>query len=350
MGKAFFPGCPPIYPANGAAVRRLFFRSAFPRVNGAARTVTAMQDLNDLRFFAAVAGHGGFSAAARALGLPKSRLSKRIAAMEARMGVRLLERSTRATRPTALGAELLHHCETVLAGAEAAEAAVARARAAPAGLLRVACPPGLAPNIMAAILPGFLRAHPLVRVELVLSNRPVDLVEDRFDVALRVRSRLDDDPALVMRRLGESRLLLVGAPSLLGAAGLDAAAALAALRPLPTLSMAEGQGPETWRLHGPDGAVAELRHEPRLRCADFALLRDAAIAGTGMALLPDYACRAPLADGRLVHLLPDWAVPRGTVHLVFTGRRGLLPSVRAFVDHVAREFPRLHAACQERAT
>src|SRR5690606_37787964 len=138
--------------------------------------------------FASVVRHGGFSAAARALGMPKSRLSKRVASLEEQLGVRLLERSTRSVRVTDIGRHFHAQCEAVLESVEAAETIVAAARAQPCGTLQASCPTGLVPGLVADILPAFLEAHPLVRVHLTVANRPMDLVEDGIDVALRVRA------------------------------------------------------------------------------------------------------------------------------------------------------------------
>lgn len=175
-----------------------------------------MQDLNDLAFFHAVATHQGFSAAARATGLPKATLSKRVALLEERLGVRLLERTTRRLRLTDVGQSVYEQVEAMLAGAEAAEAVAARAQAEPNGMVRVSCPQVMLQDLVIGILTGFLRRHPKVRVQLKILNRPADLVEDRVDVALRIRRSLDTDPNLIVRAMSRTRLVLVASPALLG--------------------------------------------------------------------------------------------------------------------------------------
>ena len=303
-----------------------------------------MQDLNDLRLFAAVVDHGGFSAAARVLGMPKSRLSKRVARLEEQLGVRLLERSTRSVRMTDIGERFHEQCEAVLAGVEAAEAIVAVARAQPCGIIRASCPPGLVPGLVADILPGFLQAYPQVRVELTVSNRAMDLVEDRIDVALRVRAALDTDPNLTLRKLGTSRMLLMASPGF--AAANRERLTIERLAELPTLTPFEGVHGRSWELQGPDGRVAAVAHEPRLASPDFEVLRAAAVAGLGVVLLSEHMCNCAIGAGALVRVLPEWSTRYGTVHLVFATRRGLLPAVRAFIDHLARELP---AVIAERA-
>lgn len=308
---------------------------------------TPVRDLNDLRLFAAVVTHHGFSAAGRALGVPKSRISARVAALEAELGVRLLERSTRRLRVTDVGHAFFERCEAVLSGVEAAEAVAAEAQLEPKGMVRVSCPPGLMGDVIPAVLPSFALRYPLVRVQVRVLNRPVDLVEERIDVAFRVRTELDGDPGLIMRMLGRSRSVLVASPSF---AATWAGPSVEALALVPTLGGTDETGRTTWTLVGPERREALVTHEPRIACADFNLLRAAAVEGLGVALLPYDVCVPALRSGALVRVLPGWEMPESLLHLVFTARRGLLPGVRAFIDHVAEAFPRVQkeqdAQCQ----
>ena len=170
-----------------------------------------VRDLNDLRFFAAVVSSGGFSRAARELGLPKSRLSRRVAQLEADLGVRLLERSTRRLQVTEVGREVYAQAATMTLAAEAASEAALRVRAEPQGLVRLSCPLNLHDQI-ARRLPTFLTNHPRLRLQILSTNRRVDLIEERVDVAVRVRERLDTDAGLQMRRIGISRRIVVASP------------------------------------------------------------------------------------------------------------------------------------------
>src|SRR3569832_259168 len=172
-----------------------------------------MQDLNDMYFFSEVVDRGGFAAAGRALGLPKSKLSRRDAELEKRLGVRLLQRTTRKLSLTEAG-ELFHrHAVAMREEAEAAEEAVAMVQTQPRGTIHVTCPITLAQSTIGPILPRFLKEQPLVRVEMQLTNRVVDLVKDGVDVALRVRPTLEDSGSLVVKRLATSQSLLVAHPS-----------------------------------------------------------------------------------------------------------------------------------------
>ncbi|HEV2363200.1 MAG TPA: LysR family transcriptional regulator [Caulobacteraceae bacterium] len=289
-------------------------------------------DLNDLAFFAAVAGEGGFSAGARALGVPKSRLSRRVAALEQRLGVRLIERTSRRFAITEVGQDVLGHARAALAEAEAIADAAARLKSEPQGLVRVSCPQG-ADRLLAARLPEFLARYPRLRVQLIVSNRRVDLIGEGVDVAVRVREKLDSDADLQVKIIGQSGWLLVASPAFLDARGRPQHPA--ALEQLPTLSYTEKPGLDRWTLVDDAGASAVVVHEPRLSASAFTILREAAIDGLGVAFLPEYVCRQPLDDGRLERVLNSWAGTPGIIHLVFTSRRGLLPGVRAVIDFAA---------------
>ena len=293
-----------------------------------------MQDLNDLRFFGAVVAHGGFAPAGRALRIPKSKLSRRIAALEARLGARLIERSSRRFRVTEVGAAFYDQCRLAVAAADRAEAIVEASLSEPRGTVRFACPTGLMP-IVSAVLPAFLTLYPKGNVQIIAADRPVDLINERIDVALRVRTRLDTDAELTMRTLARSRRILIASPAL---ANQVAGQGIGALARLPTLSSSGDEGEVAWQIEGPEGEERRILHHPRLSCGDFEAIRRAAVAGLGVALLPDHACMADLRSGALVQLFPEWRGQQGIVHLVFTTRTGLPPLVRAWIDHLAAHF------------
>jgi len=294
-----------------------------------------MQDLNDLYYFAAVVAHGGFAPAGRALRLPKSKLSRRVAQLEAGLGVRLIERSSRRFRVTEVGQAFYERCRGVLNEAERAQAVVSDAQSEPQGTVRFSCPIGLMEPV-AGIVVAFMARHPKVKLQIVATNRRVDLIDERIDVALRVRTKIDTDAQLTMRTLARSRRILVASPAL--ANRLGDATRIEALASLPTLSPVEQPGEDRWELFGPEGQSYAFPHEPRLACGDFTALREAAIAGIGVGLLPEHVVRQALKEGLLVRVFPGWQAEDGTVHLVFTTRRGLPPAVRALIDLLAERF------------
>lgn len=297
-----------------------------------------MQDLNDLIYFAEVVDRGGFAAAGRSLGVPKSKLSRRVADLEARMGVRLLQRTTRKLALTAVGEQLHRQCVALRENAQAAENVVALALSGPSGWLRIACPVTLAQTTVGPLLPLYMERYPRVRVDMRVSNRVVDLLEDGVDVALRVRQTLDNSGSLVVKRLALSQTLMVASPAQLARQGTPRN--LDDLRAMDTVSMSATDGQASWTLVGPDGRAQPINHHPRVVADDLLSLQYAVRGGTGVGMLPDYLCRDDLRLGHLQHILPDWSAPPGIFHAVFPSRRGLVPSVRAFLDLLAEHVER----------
>ncbi len=296
-----------------------------------------MQDLNDMLYFAEVAERGGFAAAGRALGIPKSRLSRRVAELEAQLGVRLLQRTTRTLSLTEVGEAYLRHCQAMRESAEAAADLVAQVQTAPRGTVRVSCPVTLAQTVLGELMPDFLARCPQVRVDMQVSNRAVNLVEEGIDVALRVRATLDDSGSMVVKRLDSARQVLVASPELIARQGLPAS--LDDLAGMDSIAMSAPDGKAVWVLSGPHGAQQTVHHSPRYVADDLLTLKFAALAGTGICWLPDYMCHEEIRARRLVHVLPEWEPPQGIVHAVFPSRRGLAPAVRHFLDFLGETMP-----------
>ena len=300
-----------------------------------------MQDLNDLYYFVQVVDHGGVAPAGRALGMPKSKLSRRIALLEERLGVRLLQRTTRHFSVTDVGQSFYEHCKAMLVEAEAAQEAIELTRATPRGTVRLSCPIALLQSLVSPMLASFMRAHPQVTVLLEATNRRVDLVAEGIDVAIRVRPPPLPDSDLVLRVLAERSQCMVGSPLLFGDAARPTAPA--DLADWPSLALGTPQQHYQWDLYGPDGARAQLRHAPRFVTGDMLALRDAAVAGVGVVQLPTMLIVEQVANGSLLPLMAQWRPQREIIHAVFPSRRGLLPAVRMLIDHLAHAF----AALQE---
>ena len=295
-----------------------------------------MQDLNDLYYFAAVVEHGGFAAAERALGIPKSRLSRRISALEGELGVRLLQRSPRRFAMTDVGTSVHRHAQSMLAEAQAAREAVDRLSAEPRGVVRVSVPVGLAQQQIPQLLPEFLARYPKVRVQLHVSNRRVDLINEGFDVAVRVRNKLDDDGSLIMRSFGQIQELLVASPAYLDRAGRPKTPD--ELADHVTLSMSEDEARQRWELQR-DGETRRIDLKPRVAGFDFPMLMALAKQGVGITMLPESLCADAVRAGELEVVLPQWRLPQGIAHVVFASRRGMLPAVRVFIDFLAEKVP-----------
>ena len=296
-----------------------------------------MQDLNDMVFFAEVAERGGFAAASRALGIPKSRLSRRVADLEERLGVQLMQRSTRRLSLTPAGEIYLRHASAMRDAAQAAAEAVAQVQTEPSGLVRLSCPVTISHSGLAQLMPVFMARYPAVRIDMRVINRPVDLIEEGIDIALRVRPEIEDSTVLVAKTFGYSRGVLIASPELLALHG--PVNTPADLVKLPTAAMSvNGEGRSDWRLEGPGGQTWVHSHIPRYVADDLATLQFGALGGVGATMLPDYMCRADVDAGRRGRVVAVWGPSPGVAHMVFPARRALVPAVRRLIDFLTEHL------------
>ncbi|MEN3809948.1 LysR family transcriptional regulator [Chromobacterium piscinae] len=250
-----------------------------------------------------------------------------MAELETRLGVRLLQRTTRRLSLTEIGGQYYQHCQAMLAEAEAADEAVLHSSAEPRGLIRVSCPELLCKTMLSLVLPRFLALHPQVRVTLDSTNRRVDLVEEGVDVAIRVRNVIEDSASLVVRRLGRSRVILVASPAFLEIHGEPKTPERLAALPALTMSRPDGRG--QWVLLDNVGQSYTIHLDaPRLMTDDMIVLLEAAAAGVGVAALPANVCHQALADGRLRQDVPQrWTAAAHPA------------AVRLSLGHPARRIP-----------
>lgn len=295
-----------------------------------------MQDLNDFYYFVKTVEHGGFAPASRALGLPKSKLSRRIAGLEQRLGVTLIYRSTRQFKVTEIGQTFLTHCKAMLIEADAAQEAIEFSRAEPCGTIRLTCPIALLHVHIGPALADFMLKYPKVNIHLEASNRRVDVVGEGVDVAIRVRPAPLENSDLVLRVLSERGLCLMASPDLIQRYGQPSHPL--ALSNWPSLGLGEPQHQYAWTLFGPDGEQVSVPHHPRYVTTDMIALRNAALRGVGVVQLPSLMVTGQIKDGSLVHLLPQWQPKRDIIHLVYPSRRGMLPAVRALVDFLVQYY------------
>lgn len=297
-------------------------------------------DLNDLFYFAKVVEHQGFSAAARALGVPKSKISRRIAELEKRLGTQLLYRSTRKLHITEIGKLYYQHCEAMLIEAESAQELIERNHSEPRGLIRMTCPIALLHAHIGDMLAEFLLKHPQVQVHLEASNRRVDVVAEGVDLAIRVRPLPLESSDLVLKILSDRGLCLVAAPKLIQQMGLPTHPN--DLRHWPSLGLGQTQDQQPlqfeWCLTHENGERVVIEHSPRLVTTDMVALRASAMAGVGLVQLPNLMVPKQVANGELVKLLPQWSPRREIIHVVFPSRRGMLPAVRALIDFLCQKY------------
>jgi DNA-binding transcriptional LysR family regulator len=222
-----------------------------------------------------------------------------------------------------------------------ADEAVASMSSEPRGRLRVSCPVGLAHEILPGVISDFLERFPQVQLEVMLLNRRVDLVNEGIDVALRVRELGDEDPLLVTRRLRQAQMLMVASPGFLVGREINHPEDL---KNLPVLGALEPDRMVHIRMLDQKGKSCELALEARLGIDDFIVRKASTLSGLGFTMLPMMYCEQELENGSLVQLLPDWSLPGGWLQAVYPHRRGVMPAVRAWIDHLVESFN----ACGER--
>lgn len=301
--------------------------------------MSAGPDLNDYYYFVQSVDHGGFSAAGRALDIPKSTLSRRVIALESRVGARLVERTSRRFVLTDVGREFYRHAQAMLIEAQAADEVVTRRLAEPTGTVRMTCSIGMA-GVLADPLSRFLAEHPKVNLLQMATNRYVDLVEEGFDIGLRGHSRPLPDSGLIQRRLSPTPWHAFAAPGYVDREGTPECPQELAQHAVVALGTQSDE--VAWHLTGENGEEFIVTVTPRLRSDDLETLKTAAIAGLGLASLPAYLAREDVSAGRLKRILPYWATqPHAEVTLLTASRRGQLPSVRALIDFLVGEFPQI---------
>ncbi|WNL46189.1 LysR family transcriptional regulator [Dyella sp. BiH032] len=287
-----------------------------------------MLNLNDLKFFAAAVEHGGFAAAGRRLGVPKSTVSKRVAELETALGARLILRTSRSFALTEAGRDFHEHARAALIEAEAAEDVVRSRASEPSGTVRITAAVPTAQFDLAPHLPRLARMYPRLHLRLDVTDRFVDVVQEGYDIAVRSHFAPLPDSGLVQRRVRVDPIVLVAAPAYLAQHGTPATPeALAGHDGLLT-----APGADQWQLADGEGRGVRVAPRPRMTANESVALLHAATAGLGVTCLPARMCRAAMEAGALERVLPDWTAGSVATTLVMPHRRGLLPGVRVAIE------------------
>ncbi|MGX5699609.1 LysR substrate-binding domain-containing protein [Acinetobacter kookii] len=295
-----------------------------------------LSDLDDFYCFALVVEHGGFSAAERATDIPKSKLSRRVYNLEEHLGVRLIQRSSRHFAVTDIGMNIYRHAQVMMNAAQAAHDLVDHLSIQPRGVIKVSLPVSIAQNEIAKILPKFLKTYPEIKVQLIVSNRRVDIINEGIDVALRVRSNLDDDPNLVLRKFENIEQHLFASQAYLNEFGdLKQPEDLSDHQ---ILSMSDEHLDQYIVVHDNKKQQKKIKVNPVVMGSDLMMLAQLARQNCGIVLLPDSIVQDYVQSGELVRVLPDWKAPHGIFHAVYPSRRGLLPAVRVFIDYLVEQL------------
>lgn len=289
-----------------------------------------------MRVFCAVAELESFTRAADQLGMAKSMVTKHVGALEDRLGARLLNRTTRKLSRTEAGQAYYERCRELLAEIDVLDESLRESSTVPRGTLRVTGPVSFGVRHLGGAAASFIAAHPQARIDLVMSDRLIDLVEEGLDLAVRV-SRLMDS-SLVARQISSTRFAVCASPAYVAAHGAPAHPRELAAH--TCLAYAQPGSSDEWKAQGPQGAQATVRVPWALRANNGDVLRSAALHGAGIVLQPTFLVGQDLAEGRLMELLADWRFGTLGVHAVYPHRRHLSAKVRAFVQHLERVLPR----------
>lgn len=294
-------------------------------------------DLNDAYYFVHVVEKKGFTAAARALGIPKSRVSRRVKELETALGARLIQRSSRQMVVTDLGKEYYAHAREAVSRMEAAETAVRRKTNAVEGLVTVSCSVGMAQFALSRVLPKFLEDNPKVNVVQQATNRMVDLLEGGIDVAIRGHMETLPDSSLIQSRLARLEWHLFCSPAFQEKHSVPEKPEAVAEHPF--LALGQTRDTHALSLEGDNGQSVTIPCKVRFASDDMTTLKEAAQRGLGLVALPSYVCGTEIEAGSLVRVLPDWTAGRPQISLLIPSRRGVLPAVEAFVAHLKRALP-----------
>lgn len=293
-----------------------------------------MSRFAEIETFVAVVETGSFSAASARLGVAVSAISRRVTELEARLGVRLANRSTRGFAPNAVGQEYYEKCVAILADLAEADTGATGEQAALSGLVRIAAPLTFGIRHLAPVLNAYSVERPKLKFDIDLSDRRVDIVEEGFDLAIRIG--ILTDSTLIARKLFEVRHVVAAAPAFWGVYGRPKSGS--DLAALPALSYRAAADPSIWRYTGPDGAAASVRINPRYVATNGDFLTEAAIAGLGMIVQPTFICGDAIRSGALEVVLLDHVWMEMNAYAIWPPGRPLPSRVRMLVDHLGNTF------------
>ena len=297
-----------------------------------------MLDLKDVYYFVQVVDRGGFTSAGQALRLPKSTLSHRVQELEASLGVRLLNRTSRQFGMTDIGKEFYQYAIAMLRSSDIAEEAIRQRLAEPSGVIRITTAIEIAQFALRDLLPVFLNRYPKVQIVEIATDRLVDIVGEGFDLAIRGHTVPLQNSTLVQRAIANVPWFLFASPAYL--ARMKVPQHPEDLLHHASISIVRN-GPVQWQLKGPAGKEFVVAMAPRFQSNNLVSLKEAACAGLGIAALPGYICRGEIAAGSLRQILPGWIAADARLSALIPYRTGLLPAVRSLVDFLAVEIPKV---------
>lgn len=284
-------------------------------------------DLNEMAIFVHVVESGSFTGAAKALSLPKSTVSRKITQLEERLGVRLIQRTTRSLSLTDTGSAYHAQCARILSDIEEANIAVTEMQSTPSGTLRITAPVLFGSAVLSNLIAEYMELHPQVNIDLVLSDQMLDLVQDGLDVAFRVGHL--EDSSLIGRYLGDVKAIMCASPDYIARKG----------KPSHPSQLSEHQiiaitGRDQWPMKGPDSQEININIKPRLKVNDLSNLYNLALSGAGIAALPILIAATSIKNKELIPVLCEWPFEAHPIHALYASNRHLSAKVRSFVDFV----------------
>jgi DNA-binding transcriptional LysR family regulator len=293
-----------------------------------------VESLDNIAVFVHVVRSGSFTAAAEKLNLSKSVVSKYVTRLEDRLGARLLNRTTRRLSLTEVGRAFFERSQRALGEIEEAEAEVSRLQGEPRGELRLSCPMSFGILHVAPLLAAFQASHPELAVDMVLDDRKADLVDEGFDLAIRIGEM--PDSSLVARRLGACRHVVCGAPAYFARNGVPQSPG--DLADHPALTYRYQDAPAEWRLVDRDGNYHQVAINSRLQMNNSLALREALLKGAGVALTPTFVVGSEIRSGLLMAVLSEYSALEVSIYAVYPQRKHLSPKVRAFIDYLSEQI------------
>jgi DNA-binding transcriptional LysR family regulator len=287
------------------------------------------QLLDGMVIFVEVVNSGSFTHAALVSGHSTSYISKEINKLESRLGVRLMQRTTRSLRLTPEGEMYFQHCQQIIDDAEQAQSILSGAQAEPQGTLRISCPTSFAMARLQPVFSDFMTLHPKVNLEIDLNNRKVDMISEGFDIAIRASSQLDDS-SLISRKIYSADAVVVAAPSYLKKFG--APKKMKELENHSSITYSNLKQPDIWEFINSEGETETVKVNSRIQTNSSELETSLCVAGHGVMLMPRFNLNGEIERGELVELLTEYQLPEINVYVVYPSRKHMSAKVRSFID------------------
>lgn len=296
-----------------------------------------MGNTDDLILFAHIVEAGSFAAASEQWGIPRATLSRRLARLEKHLGVSLINRTSRKFAVTDFGLHVYHHSLAIMTEVDRVYSEATNLQSEPSGLLRICCPMVIGHVIVGKIAANFAKQYNKIQLALEVTNRTVEPISERFDLVIRPTPSQLDDAEIIARKIASGAFLIVASTVI--AETLPSPLPPEELENVPVIGFGIDFGRRHWTLKNTSGNQVDFPVTPVYVSDNLLVIRDATLAGLGVAALPEYICREALSSGHLIRICPDWAPPPMEFFALYPSRRGLTAAGRRFIEHIQKEMP-----------